>query len=579
VQLNLYTISLFLSALVSGGVAIFVWRRRSVTAGRELALLMFAVAYWALFQSLEGASTSRFAKLFWTAISYPGNMSIAVLFLLFAWRYTQLDSQLNTWKTALFWVIPVISVGMAATSGLQHFLWRHVTLTDTSVGVIAVYGHGPWFWVEVIYSYSLILLGLIALASAAFRLPHPYSWQARLVLLATAVPLLGHLVYTFSPASIEGLDVTPVAFTVTGLLVAAALLSYRMLDLRPIASGVLYDGIQDAMVAVDHDNRVVDMNAPACEIIGESAGEVIGHPAAEVFKGIPKLVEQLGNEALPSHAEVEVEQDGALSHYDLRIWPLRDRRERPLGKLVTLHDVTEIKLAQDELERINAELDGYAHTVSHDLKGPLASIMLANQALKRLLATGETAERNEKIDNVLGLMLSSTEKANSHINCLLALAVAGQKPATVEEVEVGDIVGMILEEHRGDIEDHRAQVRTGEMGTLRADPTHVYQLFSNLIGNVFQHNAGLDLSLEVRRLEPIDGLHRFLVRDNGGGIQGADLERIFEPFYKAGTTGTGIGLATARRIVKVYGGDIHAYNDRGACFEFTLHDWPLEGAH
>lgn len=579
VQVNIYTVSLFVSAVISSGVGLYVWRRRSVAAGRELALLMFAVAYWGLFQSLEGASTTQFAKMFWTAVSYPGNMTAPVLFFLFALRFTQTDKWLDSRKAALLWVIPVISVGMAATSGLQHLLWTNVTLTNTSVGIIAVYGHGPWYWLEIAYSWALVFWGLIIVARTAWRLASPYCWQARLVFLASLVPILGQVVYAFSPASIKGLDITPIIFTVTDLLIAAALLRYRMLDLRPIAGSVLYEGIRDAMVAVDHDNRVVDMNAPACEIVGESAGEVIGHPAAEVFKEMPNFVDQLNNGAITSHAEIEIEKDGTLSHYDLRVWPLKDRRERPLGKLVTLHDVTEIKLAQDELERINAELDGYAHTVSHDLKGPLTSIMLANQALERLLATPETPDRNNKIDNVLRLMLSSTEKANSHINCLLALAVAGQKPMTVEKIEIGDIVGLILEEHRGDIEDHRAQVRTGDLGTLRADPTHIYQLFANLIGNAFQHNAELDLSLDVRRLESEDGLHRFLVRDNGGGIQGADLERIFEPFYKAGTTGTGVGLATARRIVGVYGGDIQAYNDHGACFEFSLYDWPLEAGH
>ncbi len=574
-QVSWYTVSLLLSALVSVSVALFVWRRRSVPAGRELALLLAAVAYWAFFQWLEASSTTRLAKMVWTAINYPGNMFAPVFFLFFALRFAQQDRWLGSRKAWLLWIIPVISVGMAATSGLQKLLWTHVDLTQTSVGVIAVYGHGPWYWVEVVYSWGLILWGVSAVAGAAWRLPNPYRGQARMIVFAAVAPLVGQFVYAFSQAAIQGLDVTPITFTLTSLLVAAALLRYQMLDLRPIASGVLYEGVRDAMVAVDHRDRVVDINTPACLLLGIANGNAIGRSAAEVFQSMPRLVECLGSEG-PTHREIEIERDGAKCYFDVRIWPLHDRRERPLGKLVNLHDITELRTAQDELVRINAELDGYAHTVSHDLKGPLTSIMLANQALERLLDGDETPARNEKINQVLHMMLNSTEKANAHINCLLALAEAGQNPAIVEEVNLNAIVHRILEEHRGDIDDHRAGVQIDDLGFLHADPTHIYQLLANLIGNAFDHNTRLDLDIEVRRLEDREGAHRFLIRDNGQGIAKGDLQRIFEPFYKAGATGTGIGLATARRIVDVYGGEIFAYNDHGACFEFSLYDWPQE---
>ncbi len=575
-QFNAYTISLLAAAAISAGGALFAWRRRSVTAGAELALLTSAVAIWSFFQALEGGATTRFAKMFWATVLYPANMSIPLLFLLFALRYTQMDRLLT--KRRMIWlsVIPFVSVVMAATSGVQHLLWSQVTLTNTRVGIIAVYAHGPWFWVEIVYSYSLMLFGIVVLAQTAMQMPRPYSSQAGLILFATAVPLSAHLVYTFSPASMAGIDITPIAFTASATLVALALFGYRMLDLRPIARRVLYESIRDAMIATDVTNRVVDMNQPASEIIGLPVSDVIGKLAAKVFSGLPELVGRIENGELESHEEITIDNKGASRDYDLLVWPLRDGRSRILGKLITLHDVTQTRLAQEELERINAELDGYAHTVSHDLKGPLTSIMLANQALERLLATPETAVRNEKIENILGLMLGSTEKANAHINCLLALAEAGQKPTTVKEVDVGGIVSSVLEEHRGDVEDHRVRVDVGDLGTIRADPTHIYQLFANLIGNAFRHNAGLDLKLEVRRLGAPDGVPRFLVRDNGQGFNVDDLERVFEPFYKAGSAGTGIGLATARRIVNVYGGDIQAYNDHGACLEFSLCDWPLE---
>ena len=70
--------------------------------------------------------------------------------------------------------------------------------------------------------------------------------------------------------------------------------------------------------------------------------------------------------------------------------------------------------------------------------------------------------------------------------------------------------------------------------------------------------------------------HRFIVRDNGSGIASEDLERVFAPFFKKRPGGSGIGLSTVEKIVKLYGGDIKVTNDNGACFEFTLRDWQPE---
>ncbi len=80
--------------------------------------------------------------------------------------------------------------------------------------------------------------------------------------------------------------------------------------------------------------------------------------------------------------------------------------------------------------------------------------------------------------------------------------------------------------------------------------------------------------LEVSYLgDDENGLHRYLLRDNGSGVRPEDLDEIFVPFFKGKTGETGIGLSTVVKIVKVYHGEIRAYVDNGSCFEFTLRDY------
>lgn len=572
-QFNAYTITLFASALVSLCLFAYAWRRRSVTAGTEVALLAVAIMLWAFFQGMEGLVTTRFAKMGWGAATYLGSQAVPVLFFLFSLRYTHQDKWLTTRRIAALWIVPLASITMAFTSGLHHLLWKQVTLTHTTAGgVTAVYTHGPWYWIALVYGYVLVIAGMVFLVRAVVKLPHRFAWQARLLVIAAVVPLLGHIMYSFTPSLVEGLDVTPVTFTISGALFAVAVFRYRFLDLRPLASGVFYDGVGDAMVAVDVDGRVVDVNPAGQSLLGKTSDEAIGRPVPEVLSRLPELAELVEGGAEGDTGEVEIKLNGTRMHYDVRTWPLADHRGHVLGRLLTLHDVTELRLAQEELKRINAELEGYARTVSHDLKNPLTSMSLASEGLDRLLSMPETPRRDEDVHKMLAIILSGSRKAAELTTSLLALAQAGQKPLSVEDVSVDEVVSRVLEENRGLIDERGVRVEALGLGTLRADPTHVYQLFANLIGNALQHNDSPRPRLSVRLTGTEDGLHTFLVRDNGPGIPPDSLERVFEPFFKTGRGGTGIGLSTAERIVKTYGGTIRAYNDDGACFEFSIRD-------
>ena len=118
-------------------------------------------------------------------------------------------------------------------------------------------------------------------------------------------------------------------------------------------------------------------------------------------------------------------------------------------------------------------------------------------------------------------------------------------------------------------------VKVGDdLGSVRANPTHIYQIFANLISNAIKHNDNENPVIEVSCLgDDEEGLHRYLIRDNGSGIPPEDLGRIFLPFVRGKTGETGIGLTTVEKIVAVYSGEIRAYNDNGACFELTLKDY------
>ena len=141
----------------------------------------------------------------------------------------------------------------------------------------------------------------------------------------------------------------------------------------------------------------------------------------------------------------------------------------------------------------------------------------------------------------------------------------------MEDVDVGEMVRDILSETGRHVLG--ASYRTNDLGRIKANPVHMYQLFSNLIRNAMRYADTASPEISILKT----GDNSYLVRDNGAGIPGYLGETLFLPFVKGEEGGRGLGLSIVKRIVEVYGGEIKSYNDGGACFEFTLFDYEPGG--
>lgn len=227
--------------------------------------------------------------------------------------------------------------------------------------------------------------------------------------------------------------------------------------------------------------------------------------------------------------------------------------------------------AESELKRINAELENFARTVSNDLKTPLTVIIAGADTLARMIdASGvDTGELKEMAD----LIVKNTRRANQMIDDLMDLADVEGSPVEVTDVDLNEVVARVLRD-RPELTAGGAGVEvTGDLGSLLANETHMFELFSNLIANAIEHNTSDSPRVQVSLLGRDDSGARLVVCDNGPGIPADDLDAIFFPFYTGGKGRAGLGLLTVQKVVRRYGGRIRAYNDEGACFEFTLRDY------
>ena len=335
-----------ISVIVTLYVALQTWQHRSTPGARELTLLMVAASLWALADGLALAATSLWAKTFFSKISHIGIQSVPVFFLLFVISFTNHATVLGRRGRYLIWVIPVSAILIAITNDLHHQFWTQVTLVDTPYGIEDKYEHGILFWLPALYLYSLIVLGTLLLARSALANVHRYRRQAIVIVVAVAIPWVANIIYLFDITPWPWLDLTSIAFSLAGILLAWAILKLGLLHILPIARTQLVEHMNEGVVVVDTRNTIVDVNPAAINLLQIDAA-AMGRPLFDVSEAGALIVRQLGG-LNKSGGVVEVLMPSGTT-LQVRSSAIRGRNNHSLGTLLLLHDITDSKRAEKEL--------------------------------------------------------------------------------------------------------------------------------------------------------------------------------------------------------------------------------------
>lgn len=345
--------ALFLSALIALIVACFAWRRRKAPGAVFLALLGLAAAQWALAIAFETAATTVSLKLLWSQIAYLGTTCTPLFFFLFALAYSQQWQFLTRRHIALFSIVPALTMVAAATNERHGWLWPNISIQPDSN--IAIYAHGPWFWLFIGYSYILLTAGVIVLLATSLRLSGFHRPQIGALLIGSALPIVGNAIYVSGLSPIPGLDWTPVSFALSGLVLAWGIFKYQTLDLVPIARDALVDTMRDGLLVLDMQGRILDLNPAMQSAIGLRAAQVIGQPVAQALASWKELCNSWQTDT-ETRLEAGMGEGEARRYYDVHLLPLHDRRGRRAGQLAVLHDITERKRLEIERTRLISEL-------------------------------------------------------------------------------------------------------------------------------------------------------------------------------------------------------------------------------
>jgi len=338
---------------------------------------------------------------------------------------------------------------------------------------------------------------------------------------------------------------------------------------------------QAPLVAVqgyDREGRVTYWNRASEDLYGFNRFEVLGKTLDKLILGeeeTQRFYEQLRrvrDNAEPSPAQEWCTRDrrGSERWVHSTMFPIIEEGECREVFCMDL-DITSHKQMEAELRARNADLEAFAHTVSHDLRAPLSSLdgyahLLREAAVDRL--TPEEADYLERI-------IRSSENMERLIASMLDFARSGRGVQHLEHIDLEFLTREAWMELAGKYEEHGAKLETSfAHPELESDPVLLKQVLMNLLENAVKFNAGTHTPMVVAGSRDSDDEVLVFVKDNGPGIPPGEGEAVFAPFKRLSpsTPGLGIGLSMVKRAVESWGGRVwlESVTGSGTTFFFTI---------
>jgi len=346
-----------------------------------------------------------------------------------------------------------------------------------------------------------------------------------------------------------------------------------------------YDQLNKPLIAYKYNKQYVAMkdsllNEKTLEEMGASKRKFDAQKSEHEIQLLKK-----GNELLEKTEKIRKQQIYlfAITSIALLLFFLSNRNklnyQNKLNKLLEEKNLLlnskneEIHIKNKQLEHSNEDLQQFAYVASHDLKEPLRMINSYTQLLKRRYSSSFDESGNE----FMHYITDAVGRMETLLNDLLDFSRAGNQEAPKNFVPTNDIMLIVESNLRHRLEMLKATliVKSENLPLIKAHQTQLLQLLQNLVSNGMKFRGERDPIVEVDA-QVSDNGYIISVKDNGIGISEANLEKVFEMFRRLHTReeyeGTGIGLATCKRIVTAWGGDIWvtSVEGEGSTFFFSV---------
>ena len=361
---------------------------------------------------------------------------------------------------------------------------------------------------------------------------------------------------------------------------------------------MMAENVKDyALIMLDVEGRVTNWNAGAERIKGYRAQEIIGqhfscfYPEQDVERGGPDR--ELATAAAEGRFEDEgwrVRKDGSRFWANVILTPLRDAAGKLHGFGKITRDVTVRKRAENEIRRLNAELEqrvcdrtsqleeanseleAFSYSVSHDLRAPLRAI----DGFTRILVDEYASLLDAEGNRLCCVVRENTRNMGRLIDDLLAFSRLGRAEMNLCQIDMTKMANSIFQELTTPQNRARIDFQVGPLPPALVDPSLMRQVWTNLLSNAIKFSSKRERAIIEVSSTTREGENVYAVRDDGAGFEMKYVNKLFSVFQRLHSSkefeGTGVGLALVQRVVRRHGGRVWAEGEpgRGATIYFAL---------
>lgn len=308
-----------------------------------------------------------------------------------------------------------------------------------------------------------------------------------------------------------------------------------------------------SVIVVNTDGEVRYANTSAVDLLSRNEEQILGRKLGlPAVQGVTEI-NVLGPAGDARVAEMSAEKC---------TWQGREAR------LILLHDVT----VSRELKRSNREFQEFAHSAAHDLKAPLRQI----REFTHLVLQDQVSQFSPNTKTDLEYIRDAATRGGILIDRLLEYATVGGGVLQIKKMPLTKVVQSVWEDLSVVVTDTNASIEISELPEIEADEALIQRLFHNLLGNALKYQR-IDVTPEIKVHGQVDEQSRHCtihVDDNGVGFDESDAQRIFQPFVRLVTDsefeGSGLGLATVKKIATIHSGTVTATSKPGIGSTFIL---------
>lgn len=594
---------LFVTLIATISLAFFTRRKKKeelYSLFRILFLLLsvHVFALMLLFYFKDSISNQE-NLLFIDGISYISTCNLPVILYFIALKYENKESNLN--KYWFLFIIPILTIIIIYTNPLHHLFCENYSINVSDVDL------GPYFYIHMIYTYSLLVIGFIKIIKTSIKRAGFISLGTILIIIGACAPIIPNLLASLQIMSMDTY-VTPIMFLITAICFYISIFKLNSFDAVPIALKNIVDIMTDSFIVIEKNGNVsyanktfIDSLTPLINLnVNDNLFEKVNTSKKIGYGGLLKAIEYAEKTGNLTRRSWHISNSKARRFFEIDIQPIKSigKSKEIIGFLVIFKDVTQhvidIETIQSnqnllmERERL-ASLGQLIGGIAHNLKTPIMSISGAAEGLSDLVHEYDTSIEDSEVtfndhheiasdmENWIAKIRSYTEYMSDVITTVKDQAVTLSENQEVsfsisELVKRVDI--LMKHELKNALVTLKTEINVNQNKTLHGNITSLVQVINNMISNSIQaYNGEPNKTIDLIISEDNNYI-TISIRDYGCGLPKEVQNKLFrEMITTKGKNGTGLGLFMSYSTIRAhFNGDItfETEKDKGTVFHITL---------